>query len=249
LVCLLSGASYCDIGYRQNSPHPSRERPLGVEFPGDTYAEPGEPNWVGHLVKKYIKNEVLVYDYAQGGSCVDGVRHQIGDIFLNEIGKKQWLAEDTIFMTWVGINDAALGCDHGDNLAAFFAAQELLYEAGGRNFLFIDVPPIHRSPGVRRTCRDMTANYVNWNTELRKCAAKFSVEHSDATIMVFSSWNTFTQVLDNPQAEGFSEDDVGKEGGAIWFDHLHPTSRMHDIIARDISRFLDIQPIQEATNV
>ena len=31
-------------------------------------------------------------------------------------------------------------------LDELFEEQELLYQAGARNFLFIDVPPIHRSP-------------------------------------------------------------------------------------------------------
>lgn len=33
-------------------------------------------------------------------------------------------------------------------MATLFAAQAELYEAGARNFLFITVPPMERSPGV-----------------------------------------------------------------------------------------------------
>jgi hypothetical protein len=38
------------------------------------------------------------------------------------------------------------GDDHAKNMEKLFSLQDALYEAGARNFLFIDVPPIHRSP-------------------------------------------------------------------------------------------------------
>jgi hypothetical protein len=99
---ILSGASYCDVGYSTKSPHPTPENPLGVDFPGITYAEPGEPNWVGHLVKKYSASpSVLVYDFARGGNRVDGVAHQFEDQFLPVLSTKPswapWTAEDTLF--------------------------------------------------------------------------------------------------------------------------------------------------------
>ena len=31
-------------------------------------------------------------------------------------------------------------------IATLFTAQDMLYEAGARNFLFIDVPPMYMSP-------------------------------------------------------------------------------------------------------
>lgn len=123
-----SGDSYSDVGYNpNNSPHPTEDQPLGVEFPGHTFAEPGTPNWVGHLVANHIfHGHVLVYDYAVGGDTVSGVRQQIRAGFLPSIGRKPewapWSPTDTLFsasqmqhaitailkiplVTWVGIND------------------------------------------------------------------------------------------------------------------------------------------------
>jgi hypothetical protein len=59
--------------------------------------------------------------------------------------------------------------------------------------------------------------------------------------MIYSSYDTFTRVLCDPISHGFIFEDVTKEGG-IWYDHLHPTSAMHDIIAKDIAQFLGDQP-------
>lgn len=102
LMTSVSGASYCDIGYDYTSPHPTRERPLGVEFPGTTYAEPGEPNWVGYLITQYNPNPgLLVYNFAKGGSRVSNVKNQIERQYLEYLAKKPdwapWNADDTLF--------------------------------------------------------------------------------------------------------------------------------------------------------
>lgn len=48
-------------------------------------------------------------------------------------------------------------------------------------------------------------------------------------------------MLDDPVAHGFNPDHVAREGGDIWADNLHPSSRMHDWIAHDIGKFLEAQ--------
>lgn len=128
---LNSGASYCDVGYRHSKDKCTPEQPLGIEYPGVTYAEPGTPNWVGYLVNEYkIHEEMVAYCYAVGGSVVEGVKStQIEKWFLEGAGKKptQWTATDSLFgervtevkvafvdlrfffiATWIGINDLAL---------------------------------------------------------------------------------------------------------------------------------------------
>jgi phospholipase/lecithinase/hemolysin len=60
--------------------------------------------------------------------------------------------------------------------------------------------------------------------------------------MIYSSYDTFTRVLRDPVSHGFAAEDATKEGGGIWYDHLHPTSAMHDVVARDIARFLGELP-------
>jgi phospholipase/lecithinase/hemolysin len=84
-------------------------------------------------------------------------------------------------------------------------------------------------------------NLTTWNSELARMATTFASSLPDATVMIFSSWDTFNRVLDNPADYGFNEDHVGKEGGQIWVDHLHPTSEMHAVIARDLVAFLESQ--------
>jgi hypothetical protein len=97
-----------------------------VTYPGVTYAEPGKPNWVGHLVKS--RPSKLVYDYARGNDFVSSLERQIIYQFLPNVARKpssaQWEPDDTLFserfcvtyfvsltgsatVTWIGINDLA----------------------------------------------------------------------------------------------------------------------------------------------
>lgn len=68
--------------------------------------------------------------------------------------------------------------------------------------------------------------------------------------MIFPAWQTFTRVLDDPRAVGFAQDDVVRERGGIWVDHLHPTSAMHKIVADELAAFLEAQgPYVEKSDV
>lgn len=66
----ISGDSYSYIGYHSQAPPPTAARPLGVNFPGTVVNEPGQPNWVGHLITTYAhgQSNLLVYDYAVRGN-------------------------------------------------------------------------------------------------------------------------------------------------------------------------------------
>jgi phospholipase/lecithinase/hemolysin len=90
----------------------------------------------------------------------------------------------------------------------------------------------------------VAAKIITWNSVLRDKAAKFSADHQDATVMLFSSWDTFTRVFDSPEVCGFKAGDLRKRGGKIWVDHIHPSSRMHRIVADDIFSFLLNQAAQ-----
>ena len=81
-------------------------QPLGIEFPGETFAEPGMPNWVGHLITKYAPHgEMLAHCYAMGGAMVGSVIAQIRDVFPLQVGGKlesdwaprEWDSTNTLF--------------------------------------------------------------------------------------------------------------------------------------------------------
>ncbi|EIW61069.1 uncharacterized protein TRAVEDRAFT_120349 [Trametes versicolor FP-101664 SS1] len=256
------GASYCDVGYNSKAPRPSAENPLGVKFPGETWCGhydgatntiTCEPNWVGHLLQliqdQRAHPSLLVYDYALGGDRVDGVHRQVHKDFLPHLATKPdwapWTANDTLFVTWVGINDCSWNMDtpnptasSQESIRALFAIQQELYEAGARNFCFIDVPPTYDFSGPGPKPQKLQDGVLEWNSALSGASAKFAAEHTDATVLVWSSWRLFSDILANPAAYGFSQEDAAKEEGAIFEDGLHPTSAVHRVIAQELLEFL-----------
>uniref|UniRef100_A0A8H7XSY8 Uncharacterized protein n=1 Tax=Psilocybe cubensis TaxID=181762 RepID=A0A8H7XSY8_PSICU len=120
-----------------------------------------------------------------------------------------------------------------------FATQQKLYDVGARNFLFIDVPPIHRSPAIPKQEENESASYYQvWNTTLRTAIDEFSRNHDDASVFLFSSYEIFENVLDKPKDFGIKPKEVRKAGGQVWVDYLHPTSKVHDILASSLANFL-----------
>ena len=90
---------------------------------------------------------------------------------------------------------------------------------------------------------DRSQIFKTWNEQLGKYVRVFANSHpNEITAMIYSSHGTFTRVLDAPESHGFALEDTDKKGGGIWRDDLHPTSAMHNIIAKDIARLLEDQP-------
>lgn len=147
-------------------------------------------------------------------------------------------------------------------LKMLLRAQEDLYEVGARNFLFIDVPPIDRSPAGEQNCccaREFNGEFLSvlvlqfvnpgddstmpryqeWNDGLKSSIAAFASSHPEVSALYFSSHQTFSRILDEPRQHGFTEEQAEKKmGRGIWADHLHPTSEMHDFVAKDLTSFL-----------
>ncbi|KAI0355238.1 hypothetical protein OH77DRAFT_1496363 [Trametes cingulata] len=258
------GASYCDVGYNAKAPHPTPEKPLGVDFPGQTWCgHPDEtnksfifePNWVGHLVELVREQRngstVLVYDYALGGDRVDGVKRQIHEDFLPSLAPKPdwapWTSSDTLFITWIGINDCGYMADcpewlelTDESVSQLFILFEQVYDAGGRNFCFIDVPPTQNFPSTHPgPCKCTLRETIHaWNDSLREAAETFHAKHPDTTVVIWSAWKLFTELLADPVSFGFGPEEAAKEEGQIFEDGLHPTTSVHRLIARNLLEFL-----------
>ncbi|KAJ7598891.1 hypothetical protein C8J56DRAFT_769912 [Mycena floridula] len=247
---IIFGDSYSSVGFDPKFYTPTRKNPLGPEFPGLEQAlfnEPYSPNWVGYLLKSLNKhNNILVYDYAVGGNTVAGVAHQVEFSFLEKSQSIcQYSARNSLWFTFVGINDCAFGSQHENSIAKLFGLQEQLYEAGARNFCFFDIPPVAKSPAVPASRESSAAaSYLNWNSCLRSAIQSFCDSHPDISAFLFSTHDVFSSILEEPTAYGFKADDVKRRHGGIWYDHLHPTSRVHEILANQIEDFLrSIEPI------
>jgi phospholipase/lecithinase/hemolysin len=66
----------------------------------------------------------------------------------------------------------------------------------------------------------------------------FASSREDASVFYFSSFDLFDKVIDNPLDYGFTSAERKKYGPEMWADSTHPTSKMHDILAKGIAEFL-----------
>ena len=86
-----------------------------------------------------------------------------------------------------------------------------LYAAGARNFLFLNVPAVDRSPGQlvqSRTAQEDLASYIGtFNFRLGALVYNLAQRHLDATVFFFDTNFLFTAVLDNntkfPETAGY----------------------------------------------
>ncbi|KAG8928332.1 hypothetical protein FRC02_007056 [Tulasnella sp. 418] len=249
LPFLHSGASYCSTSiqpFHPESGRPSAEQPLGTEYPGQTYSGEGKANWVGHVATTYNHSTLLVYNYARGGSNTKQLVGQVQRDFLPHAGRKpdyaSWAAQDSLFITWIGINDVGTGADPEEAQKLLFQLQDELYQAGARNFLIFNVPPMpklnaqQRSMSVFQTREKLCER---WNQLLPNNVRSFQASHDRSSVFLFDAHQLFKDILANPSAHGFSPNAGHMADGEIWVDNIHPTEEVHDIIAQHVAQFLD----------
>ncbi|KAK7975893.1 hypothetical protein PG989_014356 [Apiospora arundinis] len=148
---------------------PSKPPSGNPTYPGWTSSN--GPNWVDYLTVKYNASLLQTYNLAVGGATVDSalvkpylptvlsVKQQVLDVFMPTYaspssGLPQWTGSDTLFAFWIGINDVGNSYWQDDTaelnrkiFAVYADVVRTLYaDAGARNFLFLNVPPVERSP-------------------------------------------------------------------------------------------------------
>lgn len=223
-----SGDSYTTTSFNPNETQPSRENPLGnPPYPGHNSAN--GPNWIDYLTVKYNKTNLLTYNLAVGGATIDSalvtpiypnvpsIADQIQHIWFPKYASSPeyapWVANDTLFAVFDGINDVinsfTLGVEatsvlYKNVFAVYHGLIDQLYYAGARNFLLVDIPPVDRAPWT--TIQGSGAQLVEraailaWNELLASMALEVKGEKADANIFTVSACNLFNQVLDNPSS-------------------------------------------------
>ncbi|KAG8949826.1 hypothetical protein FRC03_000229 [Tulasnella sp. 419] len=224
---------------------PTIEQPLGVKYPGDTFCGFGKANWVGLLATHYVRSPLLVYDYAEGGNTADDLIRQVREEFIPYAGSKKdkyspWTGEDSLFVTWIGVNDIALADDPKTAQRTVFELQHDLYEAGARNFLLINVPPLPRYRRVDRSIREREDLCETWNRLLPDNIETFVASHPRSTMFLFDAHRLFSEIMGHPPDYGFPPLAGLAGDGQIWVDNIHPTQEVHDIVAQRLAIFLDL---------
>ena len=209
---------------------PVSGNPLGNQdgfYPFGTQV--GSPNYVEYLTTKYNQSLILTYNFGYPGGTIDNridqspfgslsLREQVEREFLPDFGNTQpyrsWTAENSLFTTFMGINDIAMLNDKPNasdyitaSLNSYSNATEQLYAAGARNFLFINVPAIDRSPGQDPTgaaAQRIATCVQQFNNALKQFTKTFIAKHLDSAVFFLDANALTSKVLDNPQSYAIS---------------------------------------------
>ena len=260
------GDSYSTIGWDVGR-SPSITNPFGVapDSPnlwGKTSAN--AENWLWDLATQQNKSVILVSDFAVGGATVDSnlVKPYLDTVksFVEQVGEwEQIKGRDTsaLHTVWFGINDVTSSSynvkDYGfyKNVLVRYSEQVRRLVAGGaRNFLFINVPPLERSPHVRSlgslAISQETFAINFYNDRLREMVDEIS-SHTGGKVMLYDIHSNFgysgiqdfcPAYRDNPSLSTDRSCQAGIDG-YFWLNDLHVTSAIHRQIAADVAKFLN----------
>ena len=227
-------------------------------------------------------------DYAFGGATTkDGTQDRTiinnptpfggGDfaITIDNMGKQiaDYLASHTpdtnaLYILWGGGND--LFDDHSaqsviDTANRVGVLVQRLANAGARNFLVPNVPPLGAVPnsfGDPTRVAELDLASANYRNQLNSVVASTinGLLASDITIRVytFDVWLGVIRVLGQPRRYGFVDtiDSAQDRSGVnpdqyLFWDDLHPTTGGHHDLANEANRLLSgqIGPLAKATNI
>jgi phospholipase/lecithinase/hemolysin len=176
--------------------------------------------------------------------------------------------KDALVAVWIGINDINdLSSIRGRN-ATFaplyeqdqdyvFEAVEKVYDLGYKNFLFMNLPPLDRGPGIPHVNASMVTAYNNIHAAH---ADAFQAKYRDATVLQFDVNSVLNNLLDNYRESGFknitdfcpgyNQPDIlthpEKYGCTaldtyFWYNSGHLTSHTHQVFAKALSKWLSKQ--------
>lgn len=249
---------------------------------------------MGYLTAIQNITLVKTVNFAYGGSTIDlelihpdtpalrDFKYQINEQYmLNYVYDNQkimeWSPDDTLFIIWMGVNDihnAFNGTDgkHDDTSRHFGTVFEefaedvnMLYDSGARNFLFLNVPPLERSPLAPRINEEWQWKIwvSEWNANLTSLAINFASLHPDTTAVVFDTFSMFNDMIDEPcnfeasctfqdvstfcayyvfgaPTWNYTDSEHCEMGidKYLWMNDLHPTTPVFNVTAEEIVRVM-----------
>ncbi|KAI7484075.1 acyl-CoA dehydrogenase [Hortaea werneckii] len=281
-----SGDSYTDVGFNiTTGPYPNPSNYEGnPDPPGKSSAY--ALNWAQDISAEYNKSLIYLYDFAHSGAIVNSSLispyQSVNNTFTAQADNQflayltgedrivNWHSSDSLFTVFFGINDIdrALGGDYpfltdwDERLPliqdSYWAHVEKLYNAGARNFAFLNLPTYWLSPGIinrgNATVVDV-ARHRNllWNHELAKRFEHFQCTHRSTFAKLVDVYGLWESMYAYPAAYGLSnvtEYCDAYYGGTgtdltaynsscsapvneyLWINWLHPTWTVHRYLAK-----------------
>lgn len=207
-------------------------------YPGWTSAN--GPNWVDYLTFTSNASLLLTYNLAYGGATIDtnlapaylptviSMTNQTLQEFLPLYApptegpppQATWDPSTTLFTIFEGINDVGVtyNITANDNytlpdtlMTKYISLVDTMYTQGGaRNFLFLNTPPVDRSPLTQFDAPKNESSPVlealavaRWNGQLQDLAQNlackyYAADEEGVNVFLFDTHTLFGAVMDNP---------------------------------------------------
>ncbi|KAH6988398.1 hypothetical protein EDB80DRAFT_755856 [Ilyonectria destructans] len=281
--------AYSFIGDQLNVSFTPQQLLSNQIVPGQNTSSAGGPNWLEDLTgctEGYpAKCDIQLWDFAFAGSDISinytPLHHNFTVSYENQIQQWKDYAEDVLRVdtrkalvsSWIGINDISDSSRYKfpiynasnfqelytEMIHSQFAAIENVYAAGYKNFLFLNLPPLDKTPSAQISSNPLpnTAMITTWNSVLNETAKNFSASHPGTTAMVFDAYNWLTYVFDNAADFGITNTtsfcsaygswDIATNYAAygcnpiydyFWYNSGHITYHTHAILATKLKEFL-----------
>lgn len=139
-------------------------------------------------------------------------------------------------------------------MTVLFESVADLYSHEARHFIFMNVPPLNRTPEgqfkeswfsalTAGQYHDFEPQVTKWNSALTQHVRAFRLRHADVHATIYDANAFFHKVLDNPTEYGFDDDKCVSGERCMWFDTFHPDSQFHLQLARNFVRHFELNRI------
>lgn len=146
---------------------------------------------------------------------VNQTQQFLSDVQPYFLRDKSFHQSNALIAIWIGINDISDSSKYKVSFPAFYndiittvfqKSVEPLYRAGYHNFLFLNLPPLDRTPSNLVSAHPLPNKTMVtwWDETLLNHSTAFGRAHSDAKTMVFDTNSFLNGVLDEPGKYGIS---------------------------------------------
>ncbi|TDZ41297.1 Acetylesterase [Colletotrichum trifolii] len=258
-------------------------------IPGQNTSSAGGPNWVQELTgcKQGLPREceIQLWNFAFAGADISTTFVPLHHDYTISYENQVWQWDDygksvidadpkqSLVASWIGINDIndmasfTFPYKNYENfeelytavVAEQFAALDTVYNAGYRNYLFLNLPPLDKTPASQTDPSRLpsTAMINTFNRVVNQSAKAFTEEHPGTTALVFDTYSWLTYVFDHAADFGFTNTtslcpkynawDIGTNYAAygcqpiyeyFWYNSGHITYHAQELVGQKVNQFL-----------
>jgi hypothetical protein len=240
----------------------------------------GGVNWVGDIL---IDNPgLLSYNFASGGATTDAsiippkvptalsLVDQVAEFTSNLVPAPNyapWVTNNTFFVIWIGNTDVTIAYNQSNwstlcqqIIDSYFEQVQILYNAGGRSFMFLQVPELQSTPAMLlESAADQQAmaaaitqfnNLLNdeTNTLITTLGGnQFPASGLDTNFaQLVGTQIAFSFMIEDPTAYGAPNASCYNPDGTscLWTDPYNPGQQLQSLVSSYVAEIVGIPDYQ-----